>query len=288
MRSGGCQRQGRKIINTTPSLGRSDWSDLKWCEKTYLIQARVLGWVISNPGQTIDPKMFFWLMCYLVDVWLIFASDESLGRKERGCSWTWEKTRSQNTRSQAKRHLDGDSMGHCPDPLLVTDEFSSLEPVNVNDTIRFKCNEHCILKGSNWSQCQENHTWMTHFPVCKSRDCDPPETPAHGYFEGRDFKSGSTITYYCEARYHLVGTQHRQCINGEWTSAPPICELIQEAPKAAELELEKAFLAFQESKELCKAIKKFTQRLKKSGFTMEKVKYSLERKKAKLKAKMLP
>ncbi|XP_040118858.1 C4b-binding protein beta chain isoform X2 [Oryx dammah] len=179
-------------------------------------------------------------------------------------------------------------MDHCPDPLLVTDEFSSLEPVNVNDTFMFKCNKHCILKGSIWSQCQENHIWVTHSPVCKSRDCGPPETPTHGYFEGRDFKSGSTITYYCEARYRLVGTQHQQCIDGEWTSAPPICELIQEAPKPAELELEKALLAFQESKELCKAIKKFTQRLKKSDLTMEKVKYSLERKKAKLKAKMLP
>ncbi|KAG5202139.1 hypothetical protein JEQ12_003529 [Ovis aries] len=179
-------------------------------------------------------------------------------------------------------------LGHCPDPLLVTDEFSSLEPVNVNDTFMLKCNEHCILKGSNWSQCRENHIWVTHSPVCKSRDCGPPETPTHGYFEGRDFKSGSTITYYCEARYHLVGTQHQQCIDGEWTSAPPICELIQEAPKPAELALEKALLAFQESKELCKAIKKFTQRLKKSDLTMEKVKYFLERKKAKLKAKMLP
>ncbi|XP_025133471.1 C4b-binding protein beta chain isoform X1 [Bubalus bubalis] len=225
--------------------------------------------------------MFFWLMCYLVDVWLISASDGC------GCSWTWENTRSQNTRSQAKRHYDGDSMGHCPDPLLVTDEFSFLEPVNVNDTFMFKCNEHCIFKGSNWSQCRENHARVTHSPVCKSRDCGPPETPTHGYFEGRDFKSGSTITYYCKARYRLVGTQHQQCIDGEWTSAPPICELIQEAPKPAELELEKAFLAFQESKELCKAIKKFMQRLKKSDLTMEKVKYSLERKKAKLKAKML-
>ncbi|XP_010852526.1 PREDICTED: C4b-binding protein beta chain isoform X2 [Bison bison bison] len=142
-------------------------------------------------------------------------------------------------------------------------------------------------KGGNWSQCRENHTRVTHSPVSKSRDCGPPETPTHGYFEGRDFKSGSTITYYCQARYRLVGTQHQQCIDGEWTSAPPICELIQEAPKPAELELEKALLAFQESKELCKAIKKFTQRLKKSDLTMEKVKYSLERKKAKLKAKML-
>ena len=40
-----------------------------------------------------------------------------------------------------------------------------------------------------------------------------------------------------------MGTQHQQCIDGEWTSAPPICELIQEAPKPAELELEKALVS---------------------------------------------
>ncbi|KAI4537105.1 hypothetical protein MG293_013308 [Ovis ammon polii] len=208
------------------------------------------------------------------------SREASAGRSQESVEW--------NRAFTPHGPLAGQEVGHCPDPLLVTDEFSSLEPVNVNDTFMFKCNEHCILKGSNWSQCRENHIWVTHSPVCKSRDCGPPETPTHGYFEGRDFKSGSTITYYCEARYHLVGTQHQQCIDGEWTSAPPICELIQEAPKPAELALEKALLAFQESKELCKAIKKFTQRLKKSDLTMEKVKYFLERKKAKLKAKMLP
>ncbi|XP_067585238.1 C4b-binding protein beta chain isoform X3 [Pseudorca crassidens] len=198
--------------------------------------------------------MFFWFMCCLVDMWLISASD----------------------------------VGHCPDPLLVNGEFSSLEPVNVNDTLTFKCNEHYVLKGSNWSRCLENHTWVPPFPVCKSRDCGPPENPTHGYFEGTDFNSGSTITYYCEARYYLVGTPQQQCIDGEWSSTLPVCELIREAPKPAELELEKALLAFQESKELCKAIVDFTQRLKKSGLTMEKEKFSLEIRKAELKTKMLP
>ena len=64
--------------------------------------------------------------------------------------------------------LFSSSVGHCPDPLLVNGEFSSLEPVNVNDTITFKCNEHYVLKGSNWSRCLENHTWVPPFPVCKS------------------------------------------------------------------------------------------------------------------------
>ncbi|XP_028019627.1 C4b-binding protein beta chain isoform X1 [Balaenoptera acutorostrata] len=263
--------------------------------------------------------MFFWFICCLVDMWLISASDEICPElppvdnsifvaKEgegqilgtylcnSGYHLVGEKTlfcnasKGWNAPAPECRYLClfSSSVGHCPDPLLVNGEFSSLEPVNVNDTITFKCNEHYVLKGSNWSRCLENHTWVPPFPVCKSRDCGPPENPTHGYFEGIDFNSGSTITYYCEARYCLVGTQHQQCIDGEWSSTLPVCELIREAPKPAELELEKALLAFQESEELCKAVENFTQRLKKSGLMMEKVKCSLEIRKADLKAKMLP
>ncbi|XP_059851556.1 C4b-binding protein beta chain isoform X2 [Delphinus delphis] len=255
--------------------------------------------------------MFFWFMCCLVDMWLISASDEICPElppvdnsifvaKEgegqilgtylcnNGYHLVGEKTLFCNASKGWNASAPECCLGHCPDPLLVNGEFSSLEPVNVNDTVTFKCNEHYVLKGSNWSRCLENHTWVPPFPVCKSRDCGPPENPTHGYFEGTDFNSGSTITYYCEARYYLVGTQQQQCIDGEWSSTLPVCELIREAPKPAELELEKALLAFQESKELCKAIVNFTQRLKKSGLMMEKEKFFLEIRKAELKTKMLP
>uniref|UniRef100_A0A8C3VQ35 Complement component 4 binding protein beta n=1 Tax=Catagonus wagneri TaxID=51154 RepID=A0A8C3VQ35_9CETA len=257
--------------------------------------------------------MCFWFMCYLVVVWLISASDAEscpeppavdnsifvskegegqilgtyfcingyhlVGEKALFCN------SSQGWNAPAPKCL----VGHCPDPVLGNGEFGPLESVNVNDTVTFKCNEHYILNGSSWSRCQEDHTWVPPFPVCKSKDCGPPENPMHGYFEGIDFNSGSTVTYYCEARYCLVGTQHRQCVDGEWSGAVPVCEPIPEAPKPAlQIEFEKALLAFQESKELCQAVEDFTQRLKKSGLTLEELKYSLEIEKAELKAKMWP
>lgn len=64
--------------------------------------------------------------------------------------------------------LFSSSVGHCPDPVLVNGEVSSLGPVNVSDKIAFKCNEHYVLKGSSWSQCLEDHTWVPPLPVCKS------------------------------------------------------------------------------------------------------------------------
>ncbi|XP_012872830.1 PREDICTED: C4b-binding protein beta chain isoform X3 [Dipodomys ordii] len=101
-------------------------------------------------------------------------------------------------------------LGHCPDPVLANGEFNSSGLVNVRDKVTFKCNEHYILKGSNWSECLGDHTWGPPLPICKSRDCDPPGKLAHGYFEG-EFTSGSVVTYFCKERvsfgpqfYHLV------------------------------------------------------------------------------------
>ncbi|EPY74341.1 hypothetical protein CB1_002101001 [Camelus ferus] len=133
--------------------------------------------------------------------------------------------------------------GHCPDPFLENGKFSVLQPVDVNDTVTFKCNEDYILKGSSWSRCLENHTWVPPFPICKSRNCNSPENITHGYFEGVDFTPGSTITYYCEEGYCLVGTQSQQCIDGDWSSALPVCEVIQEATKlTAQEQFEKEFV----------------------------------------------
>ncbi|XP_069897550.1 C4b-binding protein beta chain isoform X3 [Dipodomys merriami] len=90
-------------------------------------------------------------------------------------------------------------LGHCPDPVLANGEFNSSGLVNVRDKVTFKCNEHYILKGSNWSECLGDHTWGPPLPICKSRDCDPPGKLAHGYFEG-EFTSGSVVTYFCKER----------------------------------------------------------------------------------------
>lgn len=175
-------------------------------------------------------------------------------------------------------------VGHCPDPVLENGEPSSWGPIHENDTVMFKCNDSYILKGSNWSQCQKDHMWAPPIPVCKSRDCAPPEKPSHGYFIGRNFNSGSRITYYCKERFRLVGVQQQHCEDGEWSSVRPSCELV---PDPVWTQLEQALLAFQERKDLCEAIKNVTQKLKESNLMMEEVKHFLEIKKAELKAKIL-
>ncbi|XP_036200466.1 C4b-binding protein beta chain isoform X1 [Myotis myotis] len=257
--------------------------------------------------------MFFRFVYYLVVVWLISGSDaESCPElppvdnsifvaKEaeghvlgtyvciQGYHLVGESTLFCNASKEWNAGTPRCRLGHCPDPVLLNGKFNFRWPVKARDTITFTCDEHYILKGGNWSQCREDHTWVPPFPTCKSRDCGPPGNPAHGYYEGKNFNSGSTITYHCEDRYRLVGTQEQQCIDGEWNGAPPVCELIPEAPKPApQTAHEKALLAFQESEELCKAVENFMQRLKENGSTMEELKHSLEKKKAELEATISP
>ncbi|XP_060034292.1 C4b-binding protein beta chain isoform X2 [Erinaceus europaeus] len=177
-------------------------------------------------------------------------------------------------------------VGHCPDPVLVNGQFSATGPVHVDDTVTFRCHEDHILQGSRWSRCLQNRTWAPPVPICKSRHCGHPGNPPHGYFKGDDFNAGSVITYFCEARYQLVGAQSQRCVDGEWSGHLPACKRIPERPKSAVQDaLDKALLAFWESREPCHALGNFTQRLKRSGFRLKDIKFSLEMKKAELEGK---
>ncbi|CAH7196733.1 C4b-binding protein beta chain isoform X2 [Phodopus roborovskii] len=179
-------------------------------------------------------------------------------------------------------------LGHCPEPVLENGNTNYSGPVNTNDRIVFKCNDGYILKGSNWSQCLEDHTWAPPLPICHNRDCGSPGIPSNGYFEGGSFTAGSVVTYHCRDGYRLVGTQKLRCIDGDWSSSYPTCEPIQEDPSQAEqTALRTAILAFQESKDLCSATENFVRSLRESGLKMGELKYSLEIKKTKLKADIL-
>lgn len=175
-------------------------------------------------------------------------------------------------------------VGHCPDPVLENGDTSSWGPVRENDIVTFQCSDSYILKGSNWSRCLQNHVWAPSLPVCKSRDCDPPGNPRHGYVVGRDFNAGSQITYYCKERFRLVGEQQQRCVDGEWSSARPSCELV---PDPVWTRLEQALLAFQERKDLCEAIRNVTRQLEENNLVLEEAKHFLELKKAELEAKIL-
>ncbi|XP_051854456.1 C4b-binding protein beta chain [Antechinus flavipes] len=171
-------------------------------------------------------------------------------------------------------------LGHCPNPVLVNGQLNSskLEPVSEKEVVSFKCDNDYILKGSNWSQCQQNHTWTPPLPICITGQCEPPTKPDHGHFKTRDFNSGSNVSFHCDNGYQLIGSQSLQCMEGEWSDKPPICQANREAP----VETKKESCTFQERNNICKSIQTLMQCQKESGKTLEELKYSLEIKKLQL------
>ncbi|XP_027727314.1 C4b-binding protein beta chain [Vombatus ursinus] len=171
-------------------------------------------------------------------------------------------------------------LGHCPNPVLVNGQLNSskLEPVSEEEVVTFKCDTDYILKGSNWSQCQKDHTWIPPLPICITGQCKSLKRPKHGHFKARDFNSGSNITFYCDVGYQLIGAQSLQCMDGKWSDEPPICEEISEATTEAPVEAEKE----SERNNICETVQRLMRCQKERGKTLEELKYSLEIKKLKL------
>lgn len=70
--------------------------------------------------------------------------------------------------SLSEHWLFSSSVGHCPEPVLENGTTNYSGPVSAGDKIMFKCIDGYILKGSNRSQCQEDHTWAPSLPICRS------------------------------------------------------------------------------------------------------------------------
>uniref|UniRef100_F7G3E0 Complement component 4 binding protein beta n=1 Tax=Monodelphis domestica TaxID=13616 RepID=F7G3E0_MONDO len=166
-------------------------------------------------------------------------------------------------------------LGHCPIPVLVNGHMNSsnLEPVSEGEVVTFECDTDYILKGSNWSQCQKNNMWIPPLPICSTGQCPPPRKPKLGHFKARDFNSGSNVTFYCNDGYQLIGAQSLQCMDGEWSHEPPICEKMEVKKEAS--------CVFQENN-ICETVQRWIQYQKASGQTLEELKYSLEIKKLQL------
>ena len=55
--------------------------------------------------------------------------------------------------------------------------------------------------------------------------CGDPGTPDDGVQGGTTFRIGSTVRFYCNSGYKLIGEAVRKCQkNGLWSGQQPICD----------------------------------------------------------------
>ena len=56
-------------------------------------------------------------------------------------------------------------------------------------------------------------------------DCGDPGCPVHGSKTGNNYKAGETVTFTCDAGYHLEGSTTLLCLeNGNWDNTIPKCK----------------------------------------------------------------
>ncbi|XP_065450618.1 complement receptor type 1-like isoform X2 [Chrysemys picta bellii] len=100
------------------------------------------------------------------------------------------------------------------------------------DKIRIECNPGVALKDNYGSiKCERNGAWHPPLPICEPA-CEPPARVSNGRDDrGREpvFLVGSSVSYFCNRGWSLVGVSSIRCIAGDgetprWNAPVPECK----------------------------------------------------------------
>jgi hypothetical protein len=98
--------------------------------------------------------------------------------------------------------------------------------------IQFSCDAGYIIDGpSDTLTCSETGDWKpSEMPTCKPRPCATPPPVEHGRTIVNKVHPvsspvfGDSVSYACDAGFHLVGPSSRRCTeNGTWSADEPSC-----------------------------------------------------------------
>ncbi|XP_053395851.1 sushi, von Willebrand factor type A, EGF and pentraxin domain-containing protein 1-like [Mercenaria mercenaria] len=116
-----------------------------------------------------------------------------------------------------------------PPPVFPHSSTTMPLGANVGSVVSFMCNDGFYLLGSATARCTESKQWEYEGepPVCEPKDClDPPELK-NGYRKFTETLYESTVRYFCDAGYTLLGQDSLRCgSKGQWEGKLPTCELL--------------------------------------------------------------
>ncbi|XP_015258797.1 PREDICTED: sushi, von Willebrand factor type A, EGF and pentraxin domain-containing protein 1 isoform X1 [Cyprinodon variegatus] len=100
---------------------------------------------------------------------------------------------------------------------------SSVE-VSPGAQVHLSCDPGFYLVGEPVLQCQNKGEWSHPLPSCEKVSCGPPRPLEHGFYQGSDFHTGSSVVYQCNDGFYLLGDAKVHCSNsGKWGGHPPAC-----------------------------------------------------------------
>ncbi|KAI5629830.1 sushi, von Willebrand factor type A, EGF and pentraxin domain-containing protein 1 isoform X1 [Silurus asotus] len=98
--------------------------------------------------------------------------------------------------------------------------------------IAYTCDKGYYIQGEKRRTCMANGEWGGVLPTCQPISCSSPPNLINGYIQDSTKRDNyvykSTVTYTCNAGYHLIGTADRECMpNKQWSNSdPPFCKLL--------------------------------------------------------------
>jgi CUB/sushi domain-containing protein len=120
---------------------------------------------------------------------------------------------------------------HCPLVPGIEHGTVSYNGTYRGATLTYYCDEGYKMEGAAERKCRRNKTWSRSPPVCTVVTCAFPHSIAHGLVdykirgsEENGLTYGSSVSFYCDHGYELVGNHVRLCeADGVWAGAEPEC-----------------------------------------------------------------
>ncbi|XP_078276635.1 sushi, von Willebrand factor type A, EGF and pentraxin domain-containing protein 1-like [Rhinoraja longicauda] len=109
------------------------------------------------------------------------------------------------------------------------DEYLPQDTFPVGANVSYRCNRGYTLKQgiSPVITCKADSTWSPLVVTCELKSCGSPGDILNGHYNATGNKFGSTVTFYCNRGYKLVGRSTRRCEHDGWTGQVPTCEVVK-------------------------------------------------------------
>ncbi|XP_078013136.1 LOW QUALITY PROTEIN: CUB and sushi domain-containing protein 2 [Phascolarctos cinereus] len=120
----------------------------------------------------------------------------------------------------------------CGHPGNPANGITQGSQFNLNDMVKFVCNEGYVAEGPSGAQCLANGQWSNALPVCRIINCTDPghqeNSIRHIQSSGpHRFSFGTSVSYQCNHGYYLLGTHVLTCQgDGTWDRFLPQCLLV--------------------------------------------------------------
>ncbi|XP_072466206.1 CUB and sushi domain-containing protein 2 isoform X1 [Notamacropus eugenii] len=120
----------------------------------------------------------------------------------------------------------------CGHPGNPANGITQGSQFNLNDMVKFVCNEGYVAEGPSGAQCLASGQWSNSLPICRIINCTDPghqeNSIRHIQSSGpHRFSFGTTVSYQCNHGYYLLGTHVLTCQgDGTWDRSLPQCLLV--------------------------------------------------------------